>query len=122
MIEPEKDYRNLSCLISLIAVCLILLGGVIGKILADDHPLCSYFAELANEPNVSVAKWIGYPEGWEGYHTEWDYETITDLANGSGIITKAVGKTRWLFAFRSFKEDNGNHDLCEHVLIVDDSP
>lgn len=101
---------------------LILFAMVVSRVTGGEHPLCSYFAELAKETGVEVAEWIGYPQGWRDYPQEWDYETFTPLVGESGILTRAKGNKRWLFAFRTLEEDNGNHNFCEHVLIVLDGP
>lgn len=100
-------------------LCMVLVQGLKAE---DSDPLCDYFAELANQPGVEVAEWIGYPEGWQGYPQTWDYETLTMLGRENAILSKTKGNQRWLWAFRSLKEDNGNHDFCEHVLIVSDAP
>lgn len=116
-----KKYERVRILIVWIMI-LAALAVYIVNMKANDHPLCDYFAELAKEPSVEVAEWVGYPQGWNNYPQEWDYETITDLAGGAAIVTKVYGGERWIWAFRTLTEDNGNHDFCEHVLIVSDEP
>lgn len=119
----DKDYRNLGCLISLSGICVIVLIAVFARaVAAANHPLCEYFEELSKEPSVTVAEWIGYPQGWRDYPQEWDYETFTPLVGESGILSRVSGDETWLFGFRTLKEDNGNHDFCEHVLIVFQDP
>lgn len=118
-----KDYRSLSCLISLSGVVVIIIIAILGKwASAADHPLCSYFAELANLPDVEVAVWIGYPDGWQDYPKVWDYETYTELPGGTGILSRVAGDQTWLWGFRSLTENEGNHDFCSDVLIMSQDP
>lgn len=124
--EPEKDYRNLSCLISLVGVCVIILLAIIGKIVsAADDPLCQYFDALAEMPGVEVATWVGYPTGWRDMPETWDYETFLPILDG-GILQRVSGSQQWLWGYRSLDtwtdqngEHDGNHDFCSSVLIID---
>jgi len=103
-----------------LAVAVLL---VIPIIKADESsPLCDFFEELSHQEGVTVATWIGYPDGWKDYPDGWDYETYTPLTGETGILSKVSGRTRWLWGFKTLTEDNGNHDFCEHVLIIADSP
>lgn len=105
-----------------IACIMVLVFGAISHVSAGQHPLCTYFEALSKEPDVTVAEWIGYPQGWHNYPQEWDYETFTPIAGESGILSRVSGDETWLFGFRTLTEDNGNHDFCEHVLIVSEDP
>lgn len=122
----EKDYRPLSCLISLSGVCIIILIAILAKIVsATDDPLCTYFDALASAPGVEVATWIGYPEGWRDYPTSWDYEVFLPILDG-GILSRTSGRKTWLWGYRSLTtwtdgngEHDGHHDFCPSVLVID---
>lgn len=109
-------------IIVIVACGLIACLGLVAITRADEHPLCSYFEALSHEEGVQVAVWIGYPLGWQDYPQKWDWGTLTDLVGGSAILTRSKGGKRWLWGFRTLKEDNGNHDFCEDVLIISDEP
>jgi hypothetical protein len=101
-----------------IIIIIVVMAFFAGRVTASEHPLCTYFEALSHEEGVEVAEWIGYPEGWRDYPVEWDYETFIPIVGESGILSRVSSGKTWIFGFRSLKEDNGNHDFCEHVLIV----
>lgn len=105
-----------------IACIMVLIFTAVNYVSAERHPLCTYFETLSKEPGVTVAEWVGYPQGWRNYPQEWDYETFTPLVGESGILSRVSSDETWLFGFRTLHEDNGNHDFCEHVLIVSQDP
>lgn len=110
----------------LIACIMILAALTIYTAIANAvaHPLCAYFAALAETAEIETAVWVGYPQGWHNYPGTWDYETYLPIGN-EGILSRTIGDETWLWGYKSLDvwtdangNYEGNHDFCEHVLIV----
>lgn len=126
--DPIGDKEcGTACLliIGTFAAAVLVIGLVVSRVAATDDPLCQYFDALATMQGVEVAEWIGYPDGWEDYPQEWDYEVFLPILDG-GILQSVSGNKQWLWGYRSLDtwadqngEHDGHHDFCDKVLILE---
>jgi len=129
--EPMSQTEYNTCrgvinafLIALLIACLLFAGFVVSRVAAANDPLCEYFEALSKQPGIEVATWIGYPDGWQDYPQQWDYETFLPILQGV-ILQRVYKNQQWLWGYRTLDtwtdasgEHDGNHDFCDRVLII----
>lgn len=124
----DKECGTMLIMFLLSAACCIgCLLFAVSRVAAADDPLCAYFDTLATMPGVSVAEWIGYPEGWRDMPQTWDYVTWTPMLWPSGILTAGYKSVRYMWAFTDLDSENygvpsqeGTHNFCPTVLVIDE--
>lgn len=93
--------------------------------------LCDYMASLTVYPEVHLAEWIGYPEGWRDMPSDLDdHQLLLPISQDQEqfylVKTSASAGQQWIWTYRSMDrwtdqngQHDGHHDFCPAVLVID---
>lgn len=94
----------------------------------DDEWLCKAMEQLLIYPNIRLAEWIGYPQGWDMPDDLGDVSIVLPIVEDYEAIYllkySASRQELWLWPFRSMKvttDQNGDwegtHDFCPPLIV-----